>query len=180
MTIALGSLGLVKFLLERTDRATDVLLELEDHFEKCIPGREYVSVDSKYEELKKVLAVEASAPSYELAQQSLDALLRFYVVLVNVRRARQVPDEQLSSSYGYWLAQYYRDDRAELRAYVDQYFRTLRNWLVGDGWWFSRFWWRPSATFRPFFTDSVRFNATRSQRLSAAWNVHEQREQKKG
>jgi hypothetical protein len=148
-----GAFGLRKFLLERTDRATDVLLELETHFEKCKEGREYVSVQSKYDQLEKELEHEAEPSSgYGPGEEALDNMLRFYVVLHNVRRVGQVSDVALSTSYRYWLAQYYRKNRTQLRRYVDVYYPTLSAWLIDDTSRWRRWLDRPVfASKRPFF-----------------------------
>ena len=59
-------------------------------------------------------------------------MLRFYVVLLGIRRARQVPEVSLRTCYRYWLGQYYSAKRPEFREYVDNYFRTLSSWLKDD------------------------------------------------
>jgi hypothetical protein len=157
-----GSLALVKWLRERNDRATDVLLSLEEQFEtKCAAGRQYIDEPLKYDECRKALAgagecgVAVSGSQLQEHLQivkSIDDLLRFYVVLVGVRQARQLPDSSLSTCYRFWLAHYYRPDRVEFRHYVNENFPTLRAWLLRDTSLWQRLKERPfSPWWRPFF-----------------------------
>ena len=172
IAFALGATAVFKWLQERSDRASDVLLSLEDQFEqKCGKGRELVENDQLYDGLKQRLRTAASdhvrvsrvRDASGLEQQTdLDNLLRFYVVLYAIRRQRQIQDRALSICYRFWLAHYYRKDRAELRAYIDALFPTLRNWLRADMTWGRRLWQRPfSAWWRSFFTPTHFWKADR-------------------
>jgi NAD-dependent protein deacetylases, SIR2 family len=141
LAVAGGAFALWKWVKERNNRATDVLLELEEQFEKkCKKGRPLIEHDWRYNEVKELLRCavargerspgEGSDPK-EL-QTAIDNLLRFYVVLCGVRFAKQIPDKSLSTCYRFWLAHYYRKDRNELRLYINEFFPTLRKWLLAD------------------------------------------------
>jgi hypothetical protein len=157
-----GALALVKWLRERTDRATDVLLKLEEEFDrKCAAGRQCLDEPPKYAECREALTRagrgSVSLTADQQAQQlqiikAIDDLLRFYVVLIGVREAKQLPDASLSTCYRFWLAHYYRDDRLEFRRYVNDNYPTLRAWLLRDTSALARFRARPfSRWWQPFF-----------------------------
>jgi hypothetical protein len=119
LALLAGAFAVVQWVNARSDRGTDVLLTLEKEFKDTdvLAGRELVE-DRDYEEKKR--------------SKPLDALLRFYVVLYGVNRARQVPEEALSICFRYWLAHYFRKDRTGFRSYVDTSFPTLSLWLRRD------------------------------------------------
>jgi NAD-dependent deacetylase len=147
--IIAGLFTLAKWLADRSSRATDVLLKLEDEFtRKCEKGRPQIEYTAQYELWKDSL----SRRDPKVNPDDIDNLLRFYVVLYGIRQARQVPDASLSTSYRFWLAHYYRNDRSELRGYINSNFPTLRKWLLADTSTWSRFKRRPfSKWWRPFF-----------------------------
>lgn len=163
LAIIAGALAIIKWLRERNNRATDVLLKLEEEFDKkCEKGRGLIEHDWKYNEVKELLksAVREGKRSARAEhdpqdpQMAVDNLLRFYVVLCGVRQARQLPQKSLSTCYRFWLAHYYRNDRAELRDYVNEFFPTVRKWLLTDCRCWTRFkrrvfsgWW--SSFFKP-------------------------------
>lgn len=129
--------ALYKLSRDRHIRATDVLLKLEERFDRCSQGREQIEYDREYEKVRASLkASERGGPTLA----ALDDILRFYIVVYAVRQARQVPNRSLSTSYRYWLAFYYRHDRAELRQYINDVYPTLRGWLQDDARRARRFW----------------------------------------
>lgn len=188
IAILAGSLALIKWLRERHDRATDVLLQLETRFQdpELQKGCRILEDETEYERTAPILemAVRSDAnlwPESPLSKKidsaedappverfmrflslktlpnaeaspaatlaSLDKLLRFYVVMHGLRKARQVPDAALRTCYRYWLAHYFHPRRPVFRAYVDQFFPTLRNWLACEKRWYKR---NPSRPFRFF------------------------------
>lgn len=73
---------------------------------------------------------EAQQRLQQLEQvEGLDTLLRFYVYLRGVQKARQVPDDALRACYRYWLTFYFNPKRMAFRAYVDWFFPTVSAWL---------------------------------------------------
>jgi hypothetical protein len=165
IVIITGVFAVVKWFAKRNNRATDVLLELEKEFEsKCKLGRPLVEQDLEYEKLAKLLTESVKSgkrvvsmgigPANKEAdlQMAIDDLLRFYVLLIGVRIARQVPERSLSTCYRFWMAHYYRHDRQAFRQYVNMFFPTLKSWLLSDTCWFKRLCCRPISTWwRPFF-----------------------------
>jgi hypothetical protein len=146
-----GLFGLWKWLLERKDRATDILLQLEQEFRKpeIMKGRQCIEEIERYRLIKDRLPryvaesqgerLEPPAESFpgegkivEDYCQAIDALLRFYVMLCGVREAKQVPERSLSTCFRYWLGHYHHPQRPEFKKYVDHYFPTLRKWLARD------------------------------------------------
>jgi len=133
-----------KWLRERYDHATEVLFELEKTFANSalVKSRFSIEDDMKYGEIapvlaKCVLAAFANSPqkpsSEELKKlESLDALLRFYVFLYSVCKARQAPEASLRESYRYWLTFYFHPRRTAFRAYVDWFYPTVSHWLRHD------------------------------------------------
>jgi hypothetical protein len=119
LAVVAGAFAIVQWVSGRRDRATDVLLRLEEEFKKqdVMGGRKMVE-DTDYDKQER--------------SDSLDALLRFYVVLHGVSRASQVPEESLSICFRYWLAHYFRGDRPGFRGYVDRSYPTLSRWLRDD------------------------------------------------
>jgi NAD-dependent deacetylase len=81
-----------------------------------------------------VLSSKAVPPELCLAEKhdGLDALLRFYVYLRGVQKARQVSDSALRACYRYWLTFYFHPQRNAFRAYVDWFFPTVSAWLRRD------------------------------------------------
>ena len=146
LAILAGALALIKWIRERNDRATDVLLQLEkDFWTGCKAGRAAIEDRDVYKEVAPALLAytiaddetrrrETAKLSDELGNQveAIDTLLRFYVVLVGVRRAGQVPDAALSACYRFWPAHYYHTGHVELRDYINRYFPTVRDWLLED------------------------------------------------
>ena len=151
-----AAFALWKWLVERKDRAADILLKLEQKF--CEPeimrGKQCIEQDERYELIKdRLMAVVESQieksnlaadslktkQKYELPQEkvlddhgAIDTLLRFYVVLCGIRHARQVPDISLSTCFRFWLCHYYNPKRQEFREYVDTFYPTLKKWLAED------------------------------------------------
>lgn len=112
--------AVIKWVNERRDRATEVLLKLDENFQKdaVVKGKDSLEAqdfDGRPEEIK-----------------ALDGLMRFYVVLFGVLIAKQVPVPSLSSCFRYWMAFYFRKDRPQFRAYVNRSFPTVREWLLDD------------------------------------------------
>jgi hypothetical protein len=123
--ILLAVFAAIKWMNERRDRATDVLLALEKEFQG-----DAVAKGKKWVEDGGRIKVEGNG---ELARSDpLDAMLRFYVVLYGVYRSSQVPAASLSICFRYWLAHYFCTDRLDFRKYVDAYYPTLRAWLHRD------------------------------------------------
>jgi len=91
-------------------------------------------------------AENTSQVSNDLA--AIDKLLRFYVVMHGVRKARQIPDAALRTCYRYWLAHYFHPRRPDFRAYVNQFYPTLRSWLACEKNWYQRAPSRPHRFFR--------------------------------
>jgi len=152
-----GLFALRKWLAERNDRATDILLKLEQQFQKdnLEKGRLYLEDDRQCKLIRpqlELLASNAGNEKIKLGRASginhqnarstqkealddfgtLDGLLRFYVVLCGVRQADQVPEHSLSTCFRYWLCHYYIPNRVEFRSYVDAHYPTLRKWLTED------------------------------------------------
>jgi len=119
LAVVAAAFGICKWLDERRNRATDVLLALDKEFKEApvMAGRTFVE-DRDYEG--------------EARSDELDGMLRFYVLLYGVFRARQVPEVSLSICFRYWLAFYFRKDRPGFRRYVDRSYPTLSNWLRED------------------------------------------------
>jgi NAD-dependent deacetylase len=156
-----GAFALWQWLFERYDRGTDVLLELEEKFNErqSVRGRTLIEDDVEYGKVVRLMqkAVLEATESIPLQQtglspsdnrqfEPLDSLLRFYVLLHGVRKARQVPDSALKACFRYWLTLYFHPYRPSFRAYVDTFFPTLKLWLQEDeaevtetGKWWDRF-----------------------------------------
>jgi NAD-dependent deacetylase len=158
---------------ERRDRATDVLLHLEERFasEGIQRGCELVDDDAAYATIRRAL-VGRSVPPDEAAGEprghgtetaaerealaALDRLLRFYILLLGIQPG-QVRDEVLATTYRYWLAQCFNPARRELRLYVTRLFPALGAWIakeassrVGDGFLTpERFGWKRSGRATP-------------------------------
>jgi len=155
VTLLIGIAALVKRFWERNDRATDVLLKLEEQFNehRVRKGRFIVEDINLYNTISESLTTPPQRSKMSKDHQYLDDLLRFYVVVYAVRQAGQVPDRALSTCYRFWLSHYYRNDRAQLRSYINDFFPTLRDWLIEDAGRYRRRdgrlrrWWRPA-----FFT----------------------------
>jgi NAD-dependent deacetylase len=141
---------LYQWIYSRRDRATDVLLQLDDQFttDEMVNGRRLVEDDEEWRRVRLVLtravapeeaqgagdqaARAAMADSDAEIVRVIDKLLRFYVLLCGVREARQVSDLALRTCFRYWLAQYYNPSRRELRLYIDTFYPTLSAWLKAD------------------------------------------------
>ncbi len=141
--VLLAIVGVYEWLYRRYDRATDVLLELEKIFnsEMIREGRDVLEDKTLYEDIKQKLqhSVKGTATDQEFEDLlPLDELLRFYVLLVGIRAAKQVPDASLRACYRYWLCHYFNPERTEFRDYVDHFYPTLRNWLQTDRPWYRR------------------------------------------
>lgn len=163
-----GVLGAVflfyRWVVERKDRSTQVLFELETRFaaKEVQAGGVLVEEDAAYEGIRRAL-LEAALPAEEVEDRHsapgatspavdeqlapLDALLRFFVLLLGIRQAGQVPDRSLRACYRYWLAHCFSPCRRELRIYVERLFPTLHRWLTADRGWWRR--WTHRSFFRP-------------------------------
>jgi NAD-dependent deacetylase len=145
--LALGGAAFAwwRWLRQRHDRAIDVLERLETRFTDpaLTDARSLIEDEGLYADtvprlracVLATLAPERQpGPTTEqlLALKGLDGLLRFYVYLYGVHKARQVPAEALRSCYHYWLTFYFHPGRAAFRAYVDSFFPTLSAWLRAD------------------------------------------------
>jgi hypothetical protein len=119
-------LASAKWVYERRDRATALLLELEKKFQEQDVVRGKTLVDCGIFESKGKRAPEREP------NPGVDALLRFYVILYDVYLSQQVPPESLNNCFGYWIAHYYRVDRPLLRRYIDEYYPTISAWLRSD------------------------------------------------
>lgn len=124
LALVAAAFGVCKWLDERRNRSTDVLWNLEKEFkrDKIMAGRNLV-------EDRDPIAADFTD---EGRSDKLDCLLRFYVLLYGVLRARQVPEILLSTCFRYWLAHYFRSDRTRFRQYVDDGYPTISNWLKED------------------------------------------------
>jgi hypothetical protein len=154
--IACGAWALFHWIVQRRDRATDILLKLDEEFDKrCKNVRDWLEVDREYDKKKGALdrAVrDKERPGDANILKDVDDYLHFYIVLHSVVQHRQVPEESLSDSFQYWLAHYYRNNRHEFRRYVNELFPVLREWLLRDTTLAGRFVWNPwSKWWRPFF-----------------------------
>lgn len=165
MAVVVAALGVVSWLFKRSDRSADVLLQLETRFDGTVVrrARGLIDDDERYDEIKAELvqAVRdhrrsyAERPSGEPiagtdrstdSLQSIDELLRFYVLICGLHAARQVRTTALRACYRYWLTQYYNPKRGEFRRYVDCFYPTLQRWIRNDRSLFRR------GRFRRFFT----------------------------
>jgi NAD-dependent deacetylase len=156
LVFAGGVVALLKWLHERRDRATEVLLSLDEKFnsEKMCKARELIDDDREYKKVRKALldevcrrgnfetsdggVVKGDGPVSSDEMKAIDDLLHFYVLLCGVREAKQVPDSALAKCFRYWLAHYYHPGRRELRYYINTYYPTLTQWLSEDLSWFKR------------------------------------------
>ena len=165
-----GAFALIKWFSERHDRSTDVLFKLEEAFNSAgiREAQKLIEDESKFNTIRKLLVeqaipdpeqgaeVKANDPqSEELKRRiaELDNLLRFYIFLLGVKKAKQVPDSALASCYRYFLCHYYSRNRRELRIYIDAFWPTLKRWLAYDAVWWKR------RTLKRFF-DPEFFNFT--------------------
>jgi len=161
LAIVGGAFALWQWLFERYDRATDVLIDLEEKFNErqSVRGRTLIEDDVEYGKVVRLMqqaVLEATepiplqrtglSPSENRQFEPLDSLMRFYILLQGVRKARQVPDSALKASFRYWLTLYFHPYRPTFRAYVDTFFPTLKLWLQEDeaevsetGKWWDRF-----------------------------------------
>jgi NAD-dependent deacetylase len=144
LAVLAGAFALFKWLRERHDRAIDVMVALETRFSapQLSAARLLIEDDNSYKKIAPILmrdvvaALDARQPrptdeEYD-AIGGLDDLLRFYLFLYGVRKAKQVPDSSLRASYRYWLTLYFHPARTAFRAYVDWFFPTLSAWLRDD------------------------------------------------
>lgn len=150
-TLASAIFVSIKWIRERNDRSTQVLLELDKRFnaKEVRKGRAVIEDDSEYAQLAPLFLEEIRAsvegpatseieekrrPRQELweAVDAVDAMLRFYVLIRGVRAAKQVKDAALRACFRYWLAHFYNPKRWEFRLYVHRFFPTLRQWLAED------------------------------------------------
>jgi len=122
---SLGVLGgvavAVKWVYDRHDRATDMLIQLNERF-----------VHPDLSAGKACFGGCCAAELSEAETRALDPVLGFYVMLCGIREANQVPDRALSLSFAWWLSHYYRHDSRTLRIYINTYYPTLRQWLEQD------------------------------------------------
>jgi NAD-dependent deacetylase len=144
IAVLAGAFAIFKWLRERHDRAIDVMVALETRFSApaLMATRRLIEDDKSYQEIAPILMRDVLAaldarvapPTHEEYDSlgSLDELLRFYLFLYGVRKARQVPDSSLKASYRYWLTFYFHPERTAFRAYVDWFFPTLSAWLRED------------------------------------------------
>lgn len=121
---AAGS-GIVKWIWERRDRSADMLLKLEERFDKpeVEKGRRLIESHDRKTEFT------------EEEMSTLDPLLRFYVILYNVHMAGQLGP----TPYRYWLSRAHprnSEHNPVLRQYIDRYYTTLSKWLKTES--FSR------------------------------------------
>jgi len=64
--------------------------------------------------------------------ESLDALLRFYVVLKAMHESGEVKGDVLRVNYAYWMNKYFDPNRTEFREYVFANFSCLSGWILRD------------------------------------------------
>lgn len=123
--------AVIKWVQERQDRATEVLLKLEEKFsvEAVVKGRDLIDDDARYQ---RAAADIDKVVRERRVYSEFDAVLRFYVILYGVRIAKQVPDNALSVCFRYWLAHYFHKDRKEFQKYIDASYPTLSRWLRED------------------------------------------------
>ena len=151
VAVLAGGTAVIGWLYTRKDRAASVLLELEERFNQpdILEARGLLEDRALYRGLDSAMrnfmdqagnpkgwvehrtADEIKREGKMLEQ--LDALLRFYVLLIGIRKARQVPDDSLRICYAYWLNLYYdRVNYGCFREYVGKYFPTSRAILDAD------------------------------------------------
>lgn len=164
-----GAFALIKWFSERHDRSTDVLFKLEEKFNspRIREAQALIEDEGTFNAIRKLL-VDQAIPDPEQDPQAksndpqltqldgkiavLDDLLRFYVFLVGIKKARQVRDSALASCYRYFLCHYYSRDRRELRIYIDTFWPTLKKWLAHD-----KIWWKRRTLKRFFDPESFNF-----------------------
>lgn len=119
---AAAGFGILKWVWERRDRSADMLLKLEERFDKpeIEKGRRLIE------------AHDGKTEFTEDEMNALDPLLRFYVILYNVHTAGQLGP----TPYRYWIGCAHKDagDRYNpvLRAYIDRYYTLLSGWLAKE------------------------------------------------
>jgi hypothetical protein len=124
--ILVAAFAAIKWANERGDRATTVLMELETRFQKADVTRGKLILE--FPNSEKPVELKARRLYYH----DLDAVLRFYVILADVNRSRQVPEKSLSYCFGFWLAHYFHKDAAKLRVYIDDLYPGTKKWLWTD------------------------------------------------
>jgi hypothetical protein len=124
-----GLFAVIKWVNERRDRATDILFQLMDKFEKAKTGKQMIDDNSEY---RKIAGALTTGVELKESCVAMDELLDFYILLHGVRHARQVPDAALSVCFRYWLAHYFHKERLEFRLYVEAFYPTLTRWLRED------------------------------------------------
>jgi hypothetical protein len=133
LAVVAGAFAIVQWVTERGDRATDILFQLADKFQKVNAGKQLIDDSEKYRDKaapKLKRSVEEGV--FEDPIGEIDQFLDFYILLHAVRHARQVPDAPLSVCFRYWLAYYFHRERKEFRNYVDKFYPTLARWLQED------------------------------------------------
>jgi NAD-dependent deacetylase len=143
-----GIFFLVKWLRERSDRTTEILLRLENRFNaaKVLEGRRAIDHDGKYEEIRGVLdqwvrSTDRGHADFDKLTK-VDAMLRFYMILRGVLQAGQVNLASARTCFRYYLCHFYHPDRDEFRRYVEHSFPTLTTWLKEDKAREPLSWWR--------------------------------------
>jgi hypothetical protein len=129
LAVVAGAFALVQWVTERRDRATDILFQMMDKFDKVNTGKQMIDDNSEYAKIAPALSRGAEQKE---SCVEMDKLLDFYILLHGVRHARQVPDAALSVCFRYWLAHYFHKDRKEFRGYVETFYPTLTRWLRED------------------------------------------------
>jgi uncharacterized membrane protein YccC len=137
-----GLWAIVRWRTERRDRSMDVFLRLEDQFNTDDLRKARVLLEDRYSQvshlLERVSSKSEQSSNKELNDAEiatlafLDSLLRFYLLLYAMRKTRQMTDDFLRPAYAYWLELSFKDDRKELRKYIDCWFPTLSQWLTSD------------------------------------------------
>ncbi|HEV2695075.1 MAG TPA: hypothetical protein VG347_19425 [Verrucomicrobiae bacterium] len=125
-----GLVAVFKWVNERQDRAADILSKLSEQFKTLKDGRQLIDDDKKYRTEASTLLAQGVDERW--VYQPIDDMLDFYILIYGIRYTRQVPDELLATSFRFWLSHYYRNDRREFRAYVNEFYPTLADWLHED------------------------------------------------
>lgn len=144
-----ATVAIVAWRTDRLNRAAEVILQLEERFNtaEIQAARDVIEDDADFGNIAPVLqwytgtiprGALSPTPQQERLVTSLDHLLRFYVVLLGIRAAQQVPDASLRLCYAYWLNHYWKPEnnagrgRVEFQAYVNRYFPNLKKWMLCD------------------------------------------------
>jgi hypothetical protein len=139
VALLLGGIWVVhKWLTERSDRTADVLIGLDRTFNEHggREGRETIDDDEKYGRISTTLADNVRTAGQQRVTRkssavltSVDAALRFYLLLNALVKSGQVDLEAAGTCFRYYLCHYHNRKRPDLKAYVDTFYPTLKQWI---------------------------------------------------